>query len=67
MREWPNGMASASQAEGCGFESRLSLQEKKLRFCLGSVRAVTAVALVFYLSRPSATLVSHRVGRDLLQ
>ena len=38
-----------------------------LRFCLGSVRAVTAVALVFSLSRPSATLVSLRVGRDLLQ
>ena len=26
MREWPNGMASASQAEGCGFEPRLPLQ-----------------------------------------
>ena len=26
MRTWPNGMASASQAEGCGFEPRRPLQ-----------------------------------------
>lgn len=28
MRKWPNGMASASQAGGCGFEPRLSLHKK---------------------------------------
>ena len=29
MREWPNGMASASQAEGCEFEPRHPLQQHK--------------------------------------
>lgn len=28
MRKWPSGMASASQAEDRGFESRLSLHAK---------------------------------------
>ena len=30
MRKWPNGMAQASQACGCGFKSRLSLHHLTL-------------------------------------
>lgn len=36
MRKWPNGMASASQAGGCGFEPRLSLHKNIVSQNLGS-------------------------------
>ncbi len=43
MRESPNGMASASQADSRGFDSRLPLQKKKPYFAERRMRLFSLI------------------------